>query len=159
MNHFKISSMNMPLNPLACVQLISLFLFESSHLLFRIHSKYIQRRLNCSIFSKIPTDQYVYQVAPFFQNFLPLIMCAAIYHNFYINLAILSFIMLLKYTLKRIIITCFPKNLLYIKHIIFFYVKYVNFWGIFQDQNMHQNAPNCTKFSKFSLGIICPRAP
>ena len=159
MNHFKISSMNMPLNPLACVQLISLFLFESSHLLFRILSKYIPRRLNCSIFSKIPTDQYVYQIAPFFQNFLPLIMCAAIYHNFYINLAIFSFIMLLKYTLKRINYNMFSKKFTVYKTYNFFYVKYVNFWGIFQDQNMHQNAPNCTNFSKFSLGIICPRAP
>ena len=37
-----------------------------------------------------------------FQDFLSLRTCAAIYHNFYITLAIFSFRILAKHTLKRI---------------------------------------------------------
>ena len=43
------------------------------------------------------------------QNFPPLSMCAAIYHNFYIKLAIFSFRILLKYTRKRINYKMFSK--------------------------------------------------
>ena len=52
-NHFKIFTGSMSPNPLASLWLISLFLYESSHFLFKIPSKYKPKRFNCSMFSKI----------------------------------------------------------------------------------------------------------
>ena len=51
-NHFKIFSESMNPNTLACVQMISLCLYESSHLLFRILSRYKLKHFNCIMFTK-----------------------------------------------------------------------------------------------------------
>ena len=48
-NHFKIFAGSMSPNPLASLWLITLFLFENSHFLFRIPSKFKPKRFNCSI--------------------------------------------------------------------------------------------------------------
>ena len=77
------------------------------------------------------------------------------------KMAILSFTMLSKYTLKRINYSMVSKKIsgsynkphskrVAIKN-IFLYKKMFNFGGIFKtqsDQNMHQNAPNCPISSK-----------
>ena len=38
--------------PLACVQLISLFLYDRNHFSFRMQSKYTLKRINYAMFSK-----------------------------------------------------------------------------------------------------------
>ena len=44
--------------PLACVQLLSLFLYENSHFLFRMLSKYTLKRINYTMFSKKLSESY-----------------------------------------------------------------------------------------------------
>ena len=44
--------------PLACVQLISIFLYTNSHFSFRILSKYTLKRINYKMFSKNFSENY-----------------------------------------------------------------------------------------------------
>ena len=95
-------------SPLACVQLISFFLYERTTFSCRMQSKYALNCINYDMFSTKITRNYNYP------------------HS------------------KRVAI------------IIILYIKIYYFFKIQSDQNIHQNAPNCTIFSKFSRAGYAP---
>ena len=104
-NHFKIFAGSMSPNLLASLWLISLFLYESSHFLFRISSKYKPKRFNRSMFSKVSPGAK----CPIASVYL--------YNNYFLY-----------------------RNMLIFRE----------FFKTQSDQNIYQDAPNCTKFSKNS---------